>query len=71
MLHAINDRTDPVLLFTDELKTRGFDVVDVRPWAGEPLPATLEGFDGIVAGGRRGRHATRRTSIPGWPTRSS
>ena len=51
VLHAINDRTDPVLMFTDELKARGFEVVDVRPWAGEPLPATLEGFDGIVAGG--------------------
>ena len=51
VLHAINDRTDPVVMFTDELRARGFEVVDVRAYAGEPLPDTLEGFDGIVAGG--------------------
>jgi GMP synthase (glutamine-hydrolysing) len=51
ILHAINDRTDPVLLFTDELQARGFEVVDIRAYAGEALPETLEGFHGIVAGG--------------------
>ena len=70
VLHAINDRTDPVLLFTDELKTRGFDVVDLHPGRASRFRQRWRGSTASSPAGAWST-PTRRTSIPGWPSRSS
>jgi GMP synthase (glutamine-hydrolysing) len=50
-LHIQNESTDPAVPFVQALEQRGFEVETVHPYAGEPLPGTLEGIDAIVAGG--------------------
>src|SRR6185312_15942901 len=51
ILHIQNEVTDPCVLFTEELEAKGMDVRTVHAYAGDPLPDTLEGYDGVVSGG--------------------
>jgi GMP synthase-like glutamine amidotransferase len=51
VLHVQNEVTDPCVLFTEELEAKGMRVDTVHAYAGEPLPDSLDGYDGMVAGG--------------------
>ncbi len=51
VLHIQNEVTDPCVLFTEELEAKGMEVATVHAYAGERLPDTLDGYDGMVAGG--------------------
>jgi nucleotide-binding universal stress UspA family protein len=57
-LHIQNESTDPAGPFVDALERHGFTVDTLHPYAGDELPASLQGIDALVAGAdrRRGRH---------------
>ena len=50
-LHIQNESTDPAGLFVDALEQQGFTVDTLHPYAGDELPASLDGIDALVAGG--------------------
>ena len=50
-LHIQNESTDPAGLFVDALERHGFTVDTLHPYAGDELPASLDGIDALVAGG--------------------
>jgi len=50
-LHIQNESTDPAGLFVDALEQHGFTVDTLHPYAGDELPASLDGIDALVAGG--------------------
>jgi len=50
-LQIQNEITDPAVPFVQALEARGFEVETIHPYAGEPLPETLDGFAAVVAGG--------------------
>ena len=51
VMHIQNEVSDPCVLFTEELEAKGMEVATVHAYAGERLPDTLDGYDGMVAGG--------------------
>ena len=51
VLHVQNEVTDPAVLFMEELTAAGCTIETVHAYAGETLPGSLQGFDGMVAGG--------------------
>ncbi len=51
VLHIQNEVTDPAVLFMEELTAAGCAIETVHAYAGEALPSSLQGFDGMVAGG--------------------
>ncbi|MGC3992161.1 MAG: gamma-glutamyl-gamma-aminobutyrate hydrolase family protein [Chthoniobacteraceae bacterium] len=51
VLHIQNGPHDKPGLFEQALVSAGVAITTMHPWRGEPVPSTLQGFDGLSLGG--------------------